>query len=803
MKQTIETSSSLWKRISALSLAAATLFIAEGPSSGQSMDQAGRKFLGIPLSGSAKVSHRRPLEREGVPFIIGSLSYDGNGVAKIDVGGTVKRIFLLGMAENATIRCWADPTNHSVRFYIGDDLGRIQLNYADGTTEIYPLVLGENVWFGQTFKQYPEPYSTDARFRKALANSLKLYPPAPVGDGNYLAVITPRPAPIQSIAIESSPDKQGTLILNGMTVEPAGAGEIAGAVPLDGGDFSEGFAKFIQKKSLRLSGKDEKQIQRALEAFRMALYSSDKVFSGSDVDPEVPQDYSGPQVSFDGSIYARILANAFAFNVQDISDKIDEQGMYHTSTKGAISWNGNAYGTFRTNAGTYYATSWSRDMGRSLQELTILGYTNDALRCADYCLRMAKLWENPALKYKGQTLLPHWSRVANRPQNSPPFENDGHGMVSLFLYKLWQRLPDRDDWLRARWPDIKDAGDWVVWQLDHPEISRATNGVLHTTGECAGGNGYSVYGDYSCMVALRALAQMADSIGQADSANKWCQYADKMKVAMGNQYIIDDAKYGRVWTLADAGWPTHPTVLGPLIFRADYQGFAPEDEDDDWHPVNQAAYERLIDTYQPFGFYGQAMGYGQGFVTESALLLDRMHDATTMLDWVAKQIYDPRYGSFITPEGVQVDPTGKYWFRAGDLGNGVQEGEIVKTLRLVIGLDDTHPDRLQFYPRMPYDWKKITVTKYPVLFENSGKMTTTFLHYKLKRSDEGMKLEISADEALGPVAMRLGPFNRQPEAEDILVNGTNPKGATMKQSGDSWWVSFTVPVGPNGGTTEQ
>ncbi len=57
--------------------------------------------------------------------------------------------------------------------------------------------------------------------------------------------------------------------------------------------------------------------------------------------------------------------------------------------------------------------------------------------------------------------------------------------------------------------------------------------------------------------------------------------------------------------------------------------------------MNQAAYQRILDTYKPFEFYRQSIGYGQGFVTESALLLDRMHDTTTMLDWAAKEIYDP------------------------------------------------------------------------------------------------------------------------------------------------------------------
>ncbi len=189
------------------------------------------------------------------------------------------------------------------------------------------------------------------------------------------------------------------------------------------------------------------------------------------------------------------------------------------------------------------------------------------------------------------------------------------------------------------------------------------------------------------------------------------------------------------------------------------------------------------------------MGYGQGLVTQAALLLDRMHDATEMMDWAAKEIYDPHYDSFITPEACDIDPTGRYWYRMADLGNGVQEAEIVKMLRLVIGVDDTQPNRLQFYPRMPYNWNEVSVAKYPVLFENSGDPEITYLNYRLDRVHGGMKLEISADKELGFIAMRLGPFEKQPEISKILVNGQNPTGAIIEHSGDSWWVRFTEDVG--------
>ncbi len=472
--------------------------------------------------------------------------------------------------------------------------------------------------------------------------------------------------------------------------------------------------------------------------------------------------------------------------------------MYHTSTLGAPSWGGyNGFGTFRKNYSSYYGSSWCRDMGRSLQELTDLGYTNAGARCADYCLQTAKLWEkDPSLEINGIVTPPHWGRIANKPKVDACFENDGHGLVTMFLYKLWQRLPNRDEWLRARWPDVQASGDWILWQFDHPQISRATNGILYTTSECSAGKGYSVYADAICMDALNALAQMADSIGETNSAARWRDRAEKMRQAIGIRYVAVSQKYGRQWTLRYAGWPNSSTVLGPLIYLADYQGFAPQDDNPDWRSINEATYQRLVDTYQPFGFYGQAMGYGQGFVSQAALLLDRMQDATRILDWTAREIYDPQSGSFIVPEGVQIDLTGRFWYHIGDLGNGVQEAENVKTLRLIIGVDDTRPERLQFYPRMPYDWNEIDAAQYPVLFGRAGNTQLARLRYQLVRVRDGMKLKIACDQDLGAVAMRLGPFAKPPCPSSVTINGKPPPDVTIEHSGDSWWAAFTVRVGP-------
>jgi hypothetical protein len=143
-----------------------------------------------------------------------------------------------------------------------------------------------------------------------------------------------------------------------------------------------------------------------------------------------------------------------------------------------------------------------------------------------------------------------------------------------------------------------------------------------------------------------------------------------------------------------------------------------------------------------------------------------------------------------------IDPTRKFWFRTGDLGNGVQEAEIVKALRIVIGVDDTQPQRVRIFPRMPYGWNEIAVQKYPVLFKRAGKTDTALLHYKLERRDAQMNLNVSSDKVLGSVTARIGPFAQRPSASSVRVNGKPPARPSIEHSGDSWWVRFTMTVGP-------
>ena len=774
------------------------LVVIHSPSIGQEAAiQSGavqKKFWCMPLAKSEeKGSEQKILNKYGVPFINDTLTYK-NGSAQIDIRNQVKHIYLLGMAESNNGRVWREPNNFSLRYFVGDDIGNIKLNYADGTTQVFPLKMGESIWWGKLFYEYQEPFPNDAKLRETLKASLRLYPQIPIEDGNYVAVITPKPVLINNIVVECSPSKQGIPIIAGMTIEPVDNVAITGGTPVLGETISGEFKEFVQTKSLRLFNQNEAQANIRLKNFRQALYTNNDLYKAT-IPQKIPPNYSGPIVSFSGNNFANILTNVFYHNVLDIISKIDSDGTFHSSSKNAILFAGNGLGTYRKNVGEYYNEAWSRDLGRCLQEISVLGYIKEVSKCTDFCFQTARLWEEmPSLKVNNTVLPRHWSRIINKPTKSTSQENDGHGLIAMFLYKYWQRIPNRNQWLHDHWIEIKAAGDWIPWQFEHPEITGASNGVLHTTGEStmwAGGG--SVFADFICINALQCLAEMADSYGDAQTAEHWRDRANKMYDAIHN-YIVSDPEYGKIWTLNNAGWAYKATVLGPLFSLADHQGFAPNDDDTQLRGINEAAYQRLINTYnKPFGFYGEGMGYGQSFITQSALLLDRMQDATTMLRWMAKAIYDPRLGSFIVPEGCQTDSTGKYWYRNGDLGNGVQEAEVIKTLRIVIGVDDTHPDRLQFFPRMPYDWNKIEVEKYPVLYKQQGKMETIFVKYKLERKADHMNLVISSDKDLGEVAFRLGPFSKNPGIKSVLVNGKYLENSVEK-GGDSWWTRFTMPV---------
>lgn len=757
-------------------------------------------------------------EQFGIPFFTNMKQISDE---EIPLGIKAQRLLLLGMNPPDSRWCW-----------VGDNFGDIKVQYADGKTESYPLILGESLWWGKRFFTYPEPFTNIPNARKAFRVTLNLYPQKPVQNGMYIASINLRKdSAVEKITISSNPKSGNASYIYGVSAELAKGATADGFTIESSGITPDDLNKFLAARSLRPSGSDEASAKQKIDNLRNIMYCTDASFPK--VFPlTIPAGYKGPRIYFKGDSTADLVSNIFNYNVDDMTKKVTADGMYHTSTKGAAWYGYEGFGCFTLNeaqttrmyAGVYFYEAWTRDLGRTLNELIDLGYLDKAKLCADWCLKMARVWEEgntPNLLLNGQRLPRHICRILQMPGTGVGegcFENDGHGLTTSFIYNLWRKLPDRDEWLRPRWRDIKGLGDWVVWQLEHKDLSKATD-VLWSDSEASGWNvttGYSVYCDLAQVEALRGLTLMAESIGQKSTAEKWRKTADDLIAGINKEYIDNDPKYGETWTRKFAGFGLSST-LGPIILPTDRLGFNFSSNYPEWNSYNIAAYQRVKDS-----FYLNAFGYGQGFIIQSALLLDKMQDADELIRLASRAVYNPTHRPYIVPENVTPNSDKTVFSRAGDLGNGVQQAEMVKAFRLMAGIDDKIPTSLRIMPRIPKSWRGTKVDAMPAFIESNRILTNAKVSYDYTLTSTGASMKLTSDTPLPETKIRFGPFNPlyqlpdddtsespiqyeavnpQYHKPDIKIDGIKSSG-WITESGDSTWIWITLPAGAKSYTVE-
>lgn len=124
----------------------------------------------------------------------------------------------------------------------------------------------------------------------------------------------------------------------------------------------------------------------------------------------------------------------------------------------------------------------------------------------------------------------------------------------------------------------------------------------------------------------------------------------------------------------------------------------------------------------------------------------------------------------------------------GDLGNCVQQSEILKVLRISVGLDDGG-GRLQFTPRLPDGWTGMQVKDYPVFV--NGKMSVLSVEYR--REETACRAHIVCDNPLDGARIRLGGF-KDALPDRVTVNGVQAPFEPEK-SGDRYWLWVDIPSG--------
>ena len=198
--------------------------------------------------------------------------------------------------------------------------------------------------------------------------------------------------------------------------------------------------------------------------------------------------------------------------------------------------------------------------------------------------------------------------------------------------------------------------EWVQWQLDTDTLfpGKRTD-VVFTESECAHG-GYDIYSSFNCLHGVRLAIRMARELGEKEAAERW----EKLYWRLGNgitRELVEDSEFGPIWkTDPDCDWQDHAHKMVPIHLATDGVTYTPledyaagEDLDRRFLEISLNSYKYLMrdKQYNCLRMYG----YGQGMMTQAALLLDQMGDAEKFLSMMVRCCYLPRYAGWAEPGG--------------------------------------------------------------------------------------------------------------------------------------------------------
>lgn len=693
--------------------------------------------------------------------------------------GRCEALLFLGMATRAGEGSeWWGPYernyDHTKRLFFGDRIGQIHVVYEDDSQEMASVIFGVNAWIYDLFEPvkdwekdnvkpwfgpHREPFASDPEAEKLRRAALHMIE----NDGDnaekgskWIFCFRTRPEKtIKEIVLEDERCKRAGFVVSAVTGLRAGE-KTDSSWPVVDADF---FAR-------RDYAGDVDRLSRRLYQYEDDLPEEDTLWQGDGFD--------APDIRFSGCKYAGIMTNVYRANIMDMAyDKVDDSGRTHTSSKGAPYFGCYmGFGTWVPGQGSYYNEMWSRDVGRTITEVAHAGYLDRVARCVEDL--HVQLY-NPATRYQ----VPNWKRIANLTEaNGERWlsvqckENDGHAALMIAIYTYYRKSGVGRKWLEERRKPLYDAVNWIFWQMENPEESNFDR-VLYSESEASNQSwgGYDLFSNAQCIFGLCGYAMMFDDLKERELAERCRAAAGTLWKGCLERFGQKHFKYGLVLTdTTDDGWTWEYKRFAPLFLMADIFGYDVRTDNKELFDLMDRTFSAQKDEYYA-PEAGRQMGYGQGYLTEAAILLDRYDELTECAEAAAKFCYHHTDHPYIVPEGVVLHGSKRCWFRNSDLGNAVQQGEIIKVIRLLIGIDDLSPDRgLRLIPRLPDTFDTLEAKQYPVLAScEEGKMTVA-VDMSFKREDGGYRLTLNSAHALHLDQVRVGPFSKDREIEHILCS---------------------------------
>ncbi len=738
----------------------------------------------------------QPMQRkvvEGVPFISRSVLWspgrEGDSLKIPADGLQAEYLYLLGggYTPDESQPGWGG-SDDKICHFVGDQVGELRISYKDGSVDRVPLTFGFNVWWREPWRRSPEPFIGETPQAQAMRDSLCVY--SPDWDKPWLMRIGLRPKAVQQIELVDNASKTGNVSIQGVSF--GGCRELSSGMTAQPGEpMSATFTEWLKTHTIDGAKPMSAARKAALNKLKSYCDTDPSDFTVAGVKRTIainpPMAFIGPKLSFDGPVAALVMGQVYEENSAELLSRIDLDGMVHESNKEADNYG--AFGGVTPKLGPFYTAAYTRNRAALLlANVGLLTPANAAVNFWDKWL-MYFPQSYPEIQMGGKPVPGHATVIANQPHvyfdslskagwptafktrdyGNP--ETDGHGILMLNRYRVWVKEGRSPKWTRDHWAALKEAAEWIPWCLDNPELSLSKNGLLYAESE-GGMQTTTIYCDTPNYYGLLAYAEMADSIGEQAMASRWRLTAARLKRAIEAYYPASAKPFGDTWQPGERLWGSGDANNAPLLFAADLYGYdAASAMDPKWLKISQNTHRLQMSRKTPAGCSPTGFGYGQGYATESALLLDEMDDSALLLEWMAKLCYAPRQKNpFRVPEGATVKTDGSTWRRWGDLGNLFQMNEAVYTCQLLAGVDDTSPDELKLMPRIPTGWSGVELSDWPAAVKSGGQMQMVKLSMSVKCDASGpVSVTLKSSSPVDKVAVRVGPYASSDAADRMAV----------------------------------
>jgi len=806
------------------------------------------QLYAVPLAGAY------PRTCGSVPFLVAP-----GTPTTFTLNTTASNLYFLGMINTYDNGC-AHWTGHPEMAkprtdiqYIGNRIGTLRLVYADTSVDTIPLVFGATIW---SFEQWAartskEPFLSRPDCAAVFSNCFKLKEGDFAVNGidsraYFYLPVKPAAKTIARIEVQDNAAVIGSPLISALTLDmPAVTNNLVALGP------------HYVPASERASGLDARtpgDWSNALTALAQRLYTRDEDLPTTVTLLDYPTHLRAPKLLFHAQPGAQHFADMLSCMWMANIIALDEKFFAHNGEFHESGWRYPHYGSY-SGIGTWAPLGIYYDgiFGRCSDHLATL-----ALRCIDNRMRVTNYinycdqqlyyyrsdhdpangppnYDHDITRYPTNA-PPHWSFVMSWPgatvgQINEVYgneETDGHGATMVGRWVAWRHLgaptggwfrtPRTQIYGKSPWQATIDAAEFVCWLLDYtardvvwcegettgwggngalvpPNMTGATTRAQIVT-NYALANMYEPYPAYLCLVGLQCSADMADALGDTNKAARWRAYADRIHKGMTNELIVSYNSKPAWRQSPYSVYPSFQDSLVPAWFAWYHDGLDPNTLPANLTAITRNTFDRQI--HQPWQ-HAQVlgMGYGQGWLTKAALVLDAMDDAGILLTNLAKYSYDKnmnyvdpargidwRLYQWIIPEGANILPDGS-WYRISDLGNGANQGIAMHALELCAGIDDTHPDQLKILPRTPAPLTGITVSNFPVLIPNpalehtAGNALLTRAEVSYSYTRYPPQFSLTSVAPLPTLAVRFGPYT-QAEAAALTNELLLPPGAMLR-----------------------